>query len=363
MRRSDDLENMRSFQLQALNALNSFTKEDISSFSPLPVAILSFFVLPFQALSNINFEFSYWIGTILNLVVLIGYLVFFLRNTNPGSDARVPGLKLLMLMLISFPVFKNIIEGQVNVFLLVCIGEFIRNAVRKKPVLSGVWLGGLLLKPQVLILIIPILLIMRHWKVLIGFAVSSSVILLSSIILSGFAGMQALINLLTKYSAGIASNTPGAMINWRMVGVNLNLLLNTTLGWVITGLGIILTLLAVYWLVKHCAPYGSSGWVVTMLGVFAGTLAITWHSHYHMAMVLIPFLIYVSANKLLPEKIPFLWVSLTPIAWFGMVILSLIFLILTKINIFEFAGNGNCSIWIYFELDDFDFNDNLFETT
>jgi len=232
-------------------------------------------------------------------------------------------LKLLILMLISWPVFFNMACGQIEVFLLVCAGEFIRYAFSKKPVLSGIWLGGLLLKPQLLIIIVPIFLIMRNWKVLMGFIVSSGIILMTSLLLSGFAGMKALINLLTKFSDSVATAAPGIMINWRMVGVNVNALMNTSFGWVITGLGMVLTILAVYFLIKHNPPYGSSKWVMTMLGVFSATLAITWHSHYHMAMVLIPFLIYASLYKLLPEKILFLWGIVTPAAWFGTVIVGL----------------------------------------
>ena len=318
-----DLNNIRSVQTKELQALGLITNADDSSIPLFPVPYFSFFVLPFQLLSRIDLVYSFWTWTIINLVILIGYVVFFLRRTNPGSDTKISGLKLLILMLISWPVFFNMACGQIEVFLLVCAGEFIRYAFSKKPVLSGIWLGGLLLKPQLLIIIVPIFLIMRNWKVLMGFIVSSGIILMTSLLLSGFAGMKALINLLTKFSDSVATAAPGIMINWRMVGVNVNALMNTSFGWVITGLGMVLTILAVYFLIKHNPPYGSSKWVMTMLGVFSATLAITWHSHYHMAMVLIPFLIYASLYKLLPEKILFLWGIVTPAAWFGTVIVGL----------------------------------------
>jgi len=333
-----DLNNIRSVQTKELQALGLITNADDSSIPLFPVPYFSFFVLPFQLLSRIDLVYSFWTWTIINLVILIGYVVFFLRRTNPGSDTKISGLKLLILMLISWPVFFNMACGQIEVFLLVCAGEFIRYAFSKKPVLSGLWLGGLLLKPQLLIIIVPIFLIMRNWKVLMGFIVSSGIILMTSLLLSGFAGMKALINLLTKFSDSVATAAPGIMINWRMVGVNVNALMNTSFGWVITGLGMVLTILAVYFLIKHNPPYGSSKWVMTMLGVFSATLAITWHSHYHMAMVLIPFLIYASLYKLLPEKILFLWGIVTPVALFCMLIIDLLVLVLTKINTINYNG-------------------------
>ena len=53
-------------------------------------------------------------------------------------------------MLISYPVHINLYYGQVEVFLVICVGEFIRSAVNKKPILSGIWLGGLLLNHKCL---------------------------------------------------------------------------------------------------------------------------------------------------------------------------------------------------------------------
>jgi len=275
---------------------------------------------------------GYWLWTTFNLVVLIGYLVFYLRKINPGTVTRISNLYLLSIMLISYPVFINFLCAQVEVFLVICAGEFIRSAVGKKPLLSGIWLGGLLLKPQLLILIIPIFLIMRNWKVLFGFMVSSGIILMTSLFLSGHAGMQALINLWTKYSIGIASNSPYAMINWRMVGINLNPYIGTSIGWVITGLGMALTMLAVYFLIKKNPPFGSPPWVMSMMGVFSATIAVTWHSHYHMAMVLIPFLVFVSVYQLLPQKILFSWAIITPVVLLGIMIVDLFFQVVMRSN-------------------------------
>ena len=177
---------------------------------------------------------------------------------------------------------------------------------------------------------------MCYWKVLLGFVVSSRVILLL-LLLSGFSGMAGLFTLLTRWGEGGSVTFPEAMINWRMVGVNLSILtLSSTVGWVITGFGIVLTVVGVYFLLKRRPAYGSPEWVVAMLGVFSATLAVTWHAHYHMAVVLIPLLVYVSVNKLLPERVPFLWVVSTRIAWLGVLLIGAYFLFLARINIFDF---------------------------
>jgi len=321
-----DLKNLKSVQLQELNELELIEKMDVSSYSPFPVALFPVFVFPFQVLSKINFEPSYWIWTFINLILLIGYLIYFSKKIFPGHLEKVPGRKLLLLMLISYPVWRNFADGQVEIFLVICVGEFIRQAIKKKPVLSGLWLGGLLLKPQLLILIIPMLLLMHSWKALSGFIISSIILLVTSFLVSGFAGMKAMVDLWTRFSAGIATNAPEKMINWRMIGMNINSLFGTSFGWVIASLGMLLTIVFVCILIKGKPSFGSSAWIITMAAVFSATLAVTWHSHYHMAVVLIPFLIYASQFRLLPEKVIFSWATVTSVLLLGVIVI-LVFLI------------------------------------
>ena len=297
-----------------------------------PAPYFSLFFVPFQFLSRISVASSFKLWTFLNLAILIGYLLFFSQRIDFGISTNLLKLKLLIPFLISFPVFLNLVNGQIEVFVLICAGEFVRQAVNKKPILSGLWLGGLLIKPQLLILIIPIFIIMRYWKALLGFFASSGMILIISFLLSGLTGMLALINLWTEYATEIPNSALQTMINWRMVGVSINNLLNTSFGWSITSLGMILTFLAVFFLIKQIPSYGTSLWVIKMMGIFAATLAITWHSLSHMAMVLIPFLVYALVNKLLPERWILFWGIASSVAYIGTLIVELIFVVILRIN-------------------------------
>ena len=328
-----NLENLRSVQLKELDKLGLQEKLDASSYSPLPVALFPVFVFPFQILSKINVQPSYWIWTIINSIVLIGYLIYFTMKILPGNPDKMREMKLVLLMLISYPVWMNFVEGQVEIPLVICAGEFIRQAIEEKPVLSGLWLGGLLLKPQLLILIIPILLLMHSWKALSGFILSSSIVVMTSFLLSGFAGMKAMVDLWTRYSAGMATSAPEMMINWRMVGLNINSVFGTSLGWVIAGLGMLLTLVLVCILIKGKPSFGSSTWIITMAAVFSATLAVTWHSHHHMAVVLIPFLIYAYQFKLISTKIIFAWATTTAVFFLIFLVITIFVLTITKITI------------------------------
>jgi hypothetical protein len=304
-----DLSSLNKIQVQELRRVSGNSQLTILT---LPAALFSVFILPFQILSRLNLEVSYWVWTLLNLAALILYLIFFRRKLSADKKSAVYDL---LLLLCAFPVLDNFANGQVEVFLLICVGEFIRNAVEDKPLLSGLWLGGLLLKPQILILILPILLIMRWWKPFFGFLISASVLLITSFCLSGIAGFTGLLKLWTGYAGGIATSAPEAMLNWRMIALRLNALSGTNLGWWAAGMGMLLTLAALIVLLRHRPEYGSPRWVLVMLGIFSATLALTWHAHFHMALALLPLVLFASMHHQITENLTFWWVMLTPLAW------------------------------------------------
>ena len=133
-----DLETLRKVQSLELKLKGFIGESDTSSFITLPAPYLSFFILPFGLLSRINVESSYWVWVVLNLFIVIGYLIFFIRKTRLQENGLPLNFYQLTLVLASFPLFDNLINGQLNMFLMVCTGEFVRNALRKKPVLSEI---------------------------------------------------------------------------------------------------------------------------------------------------------------------------------------------------------------------------------
>jgi Protein of unknown function (DUF2029). len=328
-----DLEALKTAQMQGLESVGLLKNADRSAFMPNPAPIFPVFVLPFQCLAKIDLRTSYWLWTLMNLALLLGYLLFFTRKICPSDS----GPNVLLLMLAAFPLFYNLVQGQVDIFLAVCAGEFLRQAIRKKPFLSGLWLGGLLLKPQSLILVLPLFLLLRYWKPLLGFLATAGLVLISSVLLAGSAGLESLILLWTRFAGGFGTSAPGAMINWRMIAVSLNDYLPTSLSWWIAGLGMALTLVAALWLVKARPEFGTSAWVLMLLGLFSATLALTWHTHYQMALVLEPFLIYAAMHRLMSEKIIFAWATTTSLLWMvlGAGSLILFFITHTYINNYE----------------------------
>ncbi len=307
-----NLELIRQAQVDVITSMQYST----IAFPTFPVALFPVFVLPFTLLSKLDAGAAFGLWSILNIVILIIYSIFFAKNILDQKKVQ-PFQKLLLLsVLISYPVVANLIYGQVETLLVICGGEMIRNAIAKKPWLSGAWLGGMLIKPQILLLVLPALLIMKNWKVLAGFSISSAGILLTSLLLAGWDGMTAMLKLWFAFVPGVETTSSFSMANWRMLIENLNTLTSSSTGWFVAGAGMLTT--AILWLLLCLkAPvFGSREWIIRFLAIFAASCAFTWHSHIHMGMVLIPFLLYTVSTMNSPKIIPIIdfWTYAFPAA-------------------------------------------------
>jgi len=210
--------------------------------------------------------------------------------------------------MLSLPVFVNFQEGQVNIFLLVCVGEFIRMLLLEKPFIAGLWLGGLLLKFVLLILIIPFLLIQVKKKTLLGFFTFSFIIFLASFSLVGVEGMLALKNFLLDAVSGVPVNNIWAMINWRMVGWQVATISSSTLGWGITIVGTLITTGYTLFFFRKWDKADPIRTVMTLLGIFAATCVVSWHAHLHMSMILIPPMVYLMMKNRFNKNLFTAWV-------------------------------------------------------
>lgn len=311
-----DLTLLQRLQYLTLQSTEVYASVSQSEVIAMPVPYFSFFIIPFQYLSRINIDTSYWLWLVLNIIALIGYVIYFHRQINPLYDVGRRQIFYLLLILLSFSVYLNTSSGQINILLLIFIGEFIRNLKGNNKISAGIWLSGLILKPQMLILIVPIILLKRWWKVFIGFLSGFVVILFISFLLSGVSGFQDLLSLYTTWGVGNFINSPMGMVNWRMIGEYINLLTeNTTLGLVISLIGIAFTLGAVYTFTKGLSNGRDLDWDISMMGIMFATIVISWHSHLHMTIVMIPLLMINLYNRVLPEKMLLLWSILIPLIW------------------------------------------------
>lgn len=288
----------------------------------LPAFLLPFFLLPFCLLLPLGLSGGLIVWTLINLVATVGYLFRFLRAAQRyhkddwanQSHHVAPGQRversLLMLALFSFPVFTNLFFAQLNIWLLLSAGEFLRAWEQGRPFRGGLWLSGMLCKPQALALMLPFLILTREWDVLAGFALASGAIGAISLALAGLYGIKAWALLLIQYPGNLLSISPHAMMNIRMVGENLSFLLPPdVMRRIALGLSVVVALLALMFSIclRKRMPEEKSEALLLLL---AATCAVVWHAHTHMAVILIPPLLSQVISGRMPRYLLVLWTVL-----------------------------------------------------
>jgi hypothetical protein len=82
------------------------------------------------------------------------------------------------------------------------------------------------------------------------------------------------------------------MMNWRMVGLLIFQFAGRSLASTVTVLAMAFTMVAALYLWRNPAFSDSARFSIALAGTFAATGLVAWHSHVHMAMILIPPLMY-----------------------------------------------------------------------
>lgn len=295
-------------------------------FVVFPTYLLPVFIVPFLPFTIFRFVPGFFLWMTLNALILAVYLRRFVK----ALGATRPSL--LFRVMLCFPVFSTLFLGQVSVWLVICMGEVILASLRGKEFRSGLWLAGLLLKPQILILFIPGLLISRRFKALAGYALVASAILGISLLLVGGPGLGKLGRLYLLTATGEADPSlkaamqmewktlanglssaaepdtfAGVMMNWRALGINLSALVSPALGWGLAIGGMVLTIgvgLA-FWF--RPVAISSPRFGIVLLGTFAATCAATWHAHTHTVLPMIPLLVLLYLRRQLPWEALYLW--------------------------------------------------------
>jgi hypothetical protein len=279
---------------------------DPAAIRVVPFPYLPIFVLPFQLLALLPPAPGFIIWSLLNLVVFW----FYMRSFTRRLGLETPSMRLSLMLLACLPMFLNLFSGQVSVWLMICTGEFMLAMIERSPIRAGLWLGGFVLKPQLLMLIVPILLLQRSWRVLAGLAICTFLAGAASAALIGTDGLIQMLALWQDYAAGRASNWIEGMMNFRMLGLQLSLLVHPWIGWGVAAAG----MLAVLGLTLHRwrRSFDSEPRSIELgiLGIMSATVTIAWHSHIHMAMVLLPPMILLLEARILPARALYYWIFL-----------------------------------------------------
>jgi len=253
--------------------------------------------------------FILWSGISL-ILVFLALRPFLLSFPEPER------WQILALMLLSYPTFTNLFWGQVNAWLLLGLACFQAHQETGEDLRSGLWLGWLLLKPQMLILLLPGLALAGQWRTLAGFGISAGLIFLVSLILGGFQGLEGWWGWIRGFSSpspAVAPAVVGAetMMNWRAIGVWLQGTMPAPLLWTGIGLAMALTAFPVLIAWRRAKKAGEERSARLLVGTLSATFAVSWHAHPHTAMSLMPSLLSALREGSLPRLLLLLW-SLLP---------------------------------------------------
>jgi hypothetical protein len=292
-----------------------WTLDTLPPMERVSVPYLPIFILLFLPLSGMDFTLAYLLWAVINL----GALVFYLFRFSKALGVSMNAFRLLQ-WLFCLPVVANLYLGQINVLLLICLGEFMLALLRDRPVRGGLWLSGMLIKPHTLILLLPGLLISRRWEVIRGFLAGALIIAGGSIAVAGLDGVMSSFYLTVEFASPLIQ-TAATMMNWRSLALNLSVFIPDWSAWTaaIAGMVLVATLVLYLWLRR--SKQTKVGSVLIVLATYAGTLTISWHSHFYLLMPLIPLLIYLDGKRMLPLSVRSAWLLGPPI-WYILVYLG-----------------------------------------
>jgi len=316
-----DVYNLAVLEGMERNLLMDIDGQIDENFEVNPVQYPPLFLWPFSLFAMTTFPVSLMIWLSINFLGLFAYLRFFAEKV---CKKTIP-LQVLLLLLFSFPVLINLHYGQVNVWLLICIGEFLRASLSNKPWRAGLWLGGLLIKPHLLILLLPFLLIQKRYREIAGFIISSFVVMGLSFVLVGVDGFVALKDVMLEAAQGGVSSGYQYMMNWRMVSHYVEIFSSPVFGNVVLIALTVITAALPMIMFRKRIIVDSPMFAVAVLGVLAATTAVTYHIHIHTAMILIPLLLYLFMRGLINQRLFLLWIV---IPYFGFFLLYLVGLLI-----------------------------------
>jgi hypothetical protein len=285
-----------------------------ASSAPLtsPAFYLPVFIALFVPMLLIPPVLSYWIWNAFTIAA-----TFLVLRKWDSPALRGDQGSLIPSVLFSQPLLATLILGQFDAILLVSLSGFLRAAMKGADVRSGLWLSGLLLKPQTLMVIVPGLVVARRWKCLAGLAAGGLMLLAGSLALGGTSALAAEADLWVAAAFGSAGTRivsgPLVMVNWRALGLHIHGALGPEATWTLVVLASAATLLAALWLWRAPVSRSGPGLALTVMASYAAACSVVPHAHVSMCLPLTFPLLFLVRSGLVPLSIFCIW-CLVPMA-------------------------------------------------
>jgi hypothetical protein len=188
---------------------------------PIPAGNLPFLNPPLAAallvpLVQLPFRDALGLFTLASLLCVAVSAWLLLRWVLPGPLVSARGL-VVITGTASVASGWNLVMSNWDALLLLALAGAVVAQERRRPLLAGILLSALLLKPQVLWLVPVALLVARQWRVLLGLLLGAGLWAISSLLLVGPAAMAQWVQLDLSASAAQASmgtGIPGLFAVW-----------------------------------------------------------------------------------------------------------------------------------------------------
>ena len=197
----------------------------------------------------------------------------------------------LLLAVTFWPFMECWLSGQASAIGFAAAALALRCESLHKPFGAGLCLALCLYKPPLLVLLLPMLVITRRWRVLGGFAAGSLALAGVSLLAVGWRGCLVYAKLLIEYPDIINSELV-IFPKWKFIDLNnfLGLLLGSRVGirrivWLVIVLAIVPFLVRLWWLsVKWGPDRRTLAWAATL----TWTLVLNIHTGYYDAILAVP---------------------------------------------------------------------------
>lgn len=273
-----DLDLQRLLQQQTYNIPPGNLSLRFLPYNHLPYETLLW--LPLDGLSTTR---AFWIWRVFNIALLIG-TVWLLRDTIRAGRSRT---QILLITLGFYPVGYCLLAGQDTcvTFALVALSAWLLD--RKRKFLAGAALGVGLFKLQLILPIVGIFFLLRHWRLVCGFLCSAALWLGVSTAMVGPRGMGSLVKMwISGETGGSFVISPRTMPNIRGVASSV-LSLGPTAALLTTVLVSALLLLLATWQLRRESS-ASEVFAVALCFV----VLVSFHTNlYDLVLLLFPALV------------------------------------------------------------------------
>jgi len=228
-----DLSYQSTYQKIIFEQYSKFSSEYSMQFFPLRFGYLPIYVVLFKWITDYPIVFAFILWGALNAFGTAIYLSIWIMRVKPTDRAFL----VFCLGFCSIYSYLNLIFGQINLLLLVLIGETLHALESKRDFIAGILLSLCLIKPQIILPLFPIVaILLRRKNFFLGLLTGMIIVLVVSFMIGGF---QSAINLFSIYKTWPPDlNTSG--MTWKALVMQLEYMgLNPYISLII-GIGIVL---------------------------------------------------------------------------------------------------------------------------